>query len=169
MFVAGYALVDPGGSAGLLMGLAWVAPMLILAGLAWFWPAAAAPLLISLTAAVVAVCVWSAIDEGTARSLMEASGPVLAVAVLALAFPAAVLGLKKTATAAWLLLALSVLPFRITMVAGSGPAGSLSAAVVLPLTTGVLCLLAAQLERLGAAWNRQARDVTEIGPGSNGR
>ena len=36
MFVAGYALDDPGGTAGLLMTLTWVAPLLILAALAWF-------------------------------------------------------------------------------------------------------------------------------------
>lgn len=77
---------------------------------------------------------------------------MVAVAVLALAFPAAILGLKKTPLAAWLLLALSVLPLRITLVARSGPVGSLTAAVLAPLNTGVSYLLAARMERCGAAW-----------------
>ncbi len=46
--IVGYALQDPGGTAALLMTLAWVVPMLILAVAAWFWPAPTAPLLLAL-------------------------------------------------------------------------------------------------------------------------
>ena len=146
-FIGGYAMEEPGGSAGLMMILTWAAPMLVLAALAWFWPAGTAPLLMALTAAFIAVCVWFAIDPAAARSFQAANGPVLAVGVVALAFPAAVLGLKLTALAGWLLLALGALPLLITVVGRSGPAASLAAASVVPLITGIVYLVAARMAR----------------------
>ncbi len=146
-FIGGYAMEEPGGTAGLLMILTWAAPMLVLAALAWFWPAGTAPLLVGLTAAFVAVCVWFAIDPATARSFQDENGPVLAVGVVALAFPAAVLGLKRTAPAGWLLLALGALPLLITIIGRSGPIASLAAACVVPLITGAVYLLAARMAR----------------------
>ncbi len=144
-FIGGYAMEGPGGSAGLTVLLAWATPTLFLAALAWFWPAGAAPLLVALTAAFVALCVWFAVDSTTARSFQEANGPVLAVGVVALAFPAAVLGLKRTALAGWLLLALGALPLLITVLGRSGPIASLAAASVVPLITGIVFLLAARM------------------------
>jgi len=146
-FIGGYAMDEPGGTAGLLMILAWAAPMLILAALAWFWPAGTAPLLLALTAAFVAICAWFALDPATARSFQDANGPVLAVGVVALAFPAAVLGLKRTGLAGWLLLALGALPLLITIVGRSGPAASLAAASVVPLITGAVYVVAARMAR----------------------
>lgn len=146
-FIGGYALDEPGGTAGLLMILAWAAPMLILAVLAWFWPAGTAPLLTALTAALIAVCVWFAVDPAMARGFQDDKGPVLAVGVVALAFPAAVLGLKRTGPAGWLLLALGALPLLITVVGRSGPAASLAAASVVPLITGAIFLVAARMAR----------------------
>lgn len=146
-FIGGYAMEEPGGSAGLMMILIWAAPMLVLAALAWFWPAGTAPLLVALAAACVAVCVWFAIDPATARSFQAANGPVLAVGVVALAFPAAVLGLKRTALAGWLLLALGALPLLITVLGRSGPIASLAAASVVPLITGIVYLLAVRMAR----------------------
>ena len=146
-FIGGYAMDEAGGTAGLLMILAWAVPMLVLAALAWFWPAGTAPLLTALTAALIAVSVWFALDPGMARSFQDDNGPVLAVGVVALAFPAAVLGLKRTGTAGWLLLALGALPLLITVVGRSGPAASLAAASVVPLITGAIYLVAARMAR----------------------
>ena len=146
-FIGGYAMEEPGGSAGLTVLLAWAAPMLALAALAWFGPAGTAPLLMALTAAFVALCVWFAIDPATARSFQATNGPVLAVGAVALAFPAAILGLKRTALAGWLLLALGALPLLITVLGRSGPAASLAAASVVPLITGIVYLLAARMAR----------------------
>jgi hypothetical protein len=146
-FIGGYAMDEPGGTAGVLMILAWAAPMLILAALAWFWPAGTAPLLLALTAAFVAICVWFAFDPTTTRSFQDANGPVLAVGVVALAFPAAVLGLKRTGLAGWLLLALGALPLLITIIGRSGPAASLAAASVVPLITAAVYLVAARMAR----------------------
>ncbi|NUU31956.1 hypothetical protein [Arthrobacter sp. C9C5] len=146
-FIGGYAMEEPGGPAGLTVLLAWAGPMLVLAALAWFWPAGAAPLLVALTAAFVALCVWFAVDSTMARSFQEVNGPVLAVGVVALAFPAAILGLKRTALAGWLLLALGSLPLLITVFGRSGPIASLAAASVVPLVTGVVYPLAARMAR----------------------
>ena len=146
-FIGGYAMEEPGGSAGLTVLLAWAAPMLFLAALAWFWPGGAAPLLLALTAALLMVCVWFAFDSRMARSFQEVNGPVLAVGVVALAFPAAILGLQRTPLAGWLLLALGALPLLITVLGRSGPIASLAAASAVPLITGVAYLLAARMAR----------------------
>lgn len=148
-FIGGYAMEEPGGSAGLTVLLGWAGPVLFLAAIAWFWPAGAAPLLVALTAAFVALCVWFAADSTMARSFQEVNGPVLAVGVVALAFPAAILGLKRTALAGWLLLAVGVLPLLITVLGRSGPIASLAAASVVPLVTGAVYLLAARMARAG--------------------
>ena len=69
----------------------------------------------------------------------------LAVSVVALAFPAAVLGLKRTALAGWLLVALGVLPLLITVIGRSGPVASLAAASVVPLIAGISYLVSARM------------------------
>lgn len=140
---------QPGGMAALVMILSWGGPMVVLAALAWFWPAGTTPLLVALAVGFVAVCVWFAFDPALARSVQQSNGPVLAVGVVALAFPAAVLGLKRIRPAGWLLLVLGTLPLLITLVGRSGPAASLAAASTVPLVTGVAYLVAARLARRG--------------------
>ena len=100
--IVGYALQDPGGTAAMLITLAWVVPMLILA-VGPVWPVlATAPLLLALASAFIAACIWLAFDPAALRSFVSDNGPVIAVSVVALAFPAAVLGLKRTTLAGWL-------------------------------------------------------------------
>jgi hypothetical protein len=137
IYIVGYAMQDPGGNPGLWMTLAWLVPMLILAAAAWFWPAVTAPLMLALSSAFIATCVWLAFDPAALRSFVSDNGPVIAVSVVALAFPAAVLGLKSTTMAGWLLVALGVLPLLITLIARSGPVASLTAASVVPLIVGL--------------------------------
>ena len=108
IFIGGFAMQDPGGTTGTLITLAWVVPMLILGVSAWFWPAATAPLLLALASAFIAACVWLAFDPAALSTFLSDNGPVIAVSVLALAFPAAILGLKVTALAGWLLVGLGV-------------------------------------------------------------
>lgn len=150
-FIGSYAMADPGGNAGLLMTLAWVLPMLILAAAAWFWPAPTAPLLLALSSAFIAACIWLAFDPAALRSFISDNGPVIAVSVVALAFPAAVLGLKRTALAGWLLVSLGVLPLLITIISRSGPVASLTAASVVPLIAGIVYLVSARMARGSSA------------------
>lgn len=145
IFIAGYALQDPGGNTGLLITAAWVLPMLILAVAAWFWPAPTAPLLLALTASFIAACVWLAFDPAALRAFISENGPVIAVSVIALSFPAAVLGLKRTALAGWMLVALGALPLLITVIGRSGPVASLAAASVVPLIAGISYLVSARM------------------------
>ena len=158
--IVGYALQDPGGTAGMLITLAWVVPMLILAAAAWFWPAPTAPLLLALSSAFIAACIWLAFDPAALRSFVSDNGPVIAVSVVALAFPAAVLGLKRTALAGWLLVVLGVLPLMITLIARSGPVGSLTAASVVPLIAGISYLLAARMAHGSPASGKQRAAAT---------
>ena len=145
IFIAGYALQDPGGNAGLLITLAWVVPMLVLAVAAWFWPAPTAPLLLALASAFIAACVWLAFDPAALREFINENGPVIAVSVVALAFPAAVLGLQRAALAGWLLVGLGVLPLLITVIGRSGGVSSLAAASVVPLIAGISYLVSARM------------------------
>ena len=144
-FIAGNALQDPGGNTGLLITATWVVPMLILAVAAWFWPAPTAPLLLALTASFIAACVWLAFDPAALRAFISENGPVIAVSVVALSFPAAVLGLKRTALAGWMLVALGALPLLITVIGRSGPVASLAAASVVPLIAGIAYLVSARM------------------------
>ncbi|CAH0182255.1 MULTISPECIES: hypothetical protein [unclassified Arthrobacter] len=145
IFIGGFAMQEPGGTAGTLITLAWVVPMLILGVSAWFWPAATAPLLLALASAFIAACVWLAFDPAALSTFLSDNGPVIAVSVLALAFPAAILGLKLTALAGWLLVALGVLPLLITVIGRSGAVGSLIAASLVPLVCGIAYLLSARM------------------------
>ena len=145
VFIAGYALQDPGGNTGLLITAAWVLPMLILAVSAWFWPAPTAPLLLALTASFIAACVWLAFDPEALRAFISDNGPVIAVSVVALSFPAAVLGLKRAALAGWMLVALGALPLLITVIGRSGAVASLAAASVVPLIAGISYLVSARM------------------------
>ena len=76
---------------------------------------------------------WLAFDPAALSAFLSDNGPLIAVSVLALAFPAAILGLKAAALAGWLLVALGVLPLLITIIGRSGAVGSLIAASVVPL------------------------------------
>jgi len=144
-FIAANALQDPGGNTGLLITATWVVPMLILAVSAWFWPAPTAPLLLALTASFIAACVWLAFDPTALRAFISENGPVIAVSVVALSFPAAVLGLKRTALAGWMLVALGALPLLITFIGRSGPVASLAAASVVPLIAGIAYLVSVRM------------------------
>lgn len=84
LFVAGEALEDPGGAAGLLLLVSWLVPALVLIAVAAWDPRWASWVFAVLTAAVVAsAMVWSAV--GDARLVEDRIGPVRAVVVIALA------------------------------------------------------------------------------------
>ena len=145
MFISGYALADPGGAEGVMLILSWAVPMAALAALAWLRPAWAAPALTVLTALLIAAGIWFAVDSASWRAFENANGPVRAVAVLVLAFPAAVLGLKRTPAAGWLLLALGLGPVAFSALGSLAGVVALSAISVVPLITGLLFLVSARM------------------------
>lgn len=147
LFTSGYALADPGGAEGITLVAAWAVPLAALAVLAWLRPSWAVPVLTVLTALLVLAGLWFAVDSASWRTFENANGPVRAVAVLVLAFPAAVLGLKRTAVAGWLLLAIGLGPIALSALGSLAGVVSLSAMSVIPLITGLLYLVAARMAR----------------------
>src|SRR6478736_2570083 len=123
IFIGGFAMQDPGGTTGTLLALA---------------------------SAFIAACVWLAFDPAALSAFLNDNGPLIAVSVLALAFPAAILGLKVTALAGWLLVGLGVLPLLITIIGRSGAVGSLIAASLVPLACGIAYLLSVRMARAGS-------------------
>lgn len=147
LFISSFALADPGGTEGAMLVVSWALPMIGLAVLAWLRPEWAAPALTLLTALLVAAGMWFAVDSASWRAFENANGPVRAVAVLVLAFPAAVLGLKRTAVAGWLLVSLGLGPIGFSALGSLAGVVPLSAISVIPLITGLLYLVAARMIR----------------------
>lgn len=148
IFIAGYALADPGGWKGAALVSLWLVPLAVLCALAWRRPDVAAPLLAGLTALVVALSVWFAFGDAAWRSFEDRNGPVRALAVFVVAGAVAVLGWWRPASAGLMLVALSVAPYAATIVrTGTTHLAATSLGVVaLPaLLAGVLYLLSARL------------------------
>ncbi len=147
LFISSFAMADPGGTEGLMLIVSWAVPMAALAVLAWLRPGWAAPALTVLTALLVLAGMWFAIDSASWRAFENANGPIRAVAVLGLAFPATVLGLKRAVAAGWLLLALGLCPIALSALGSLAGVVPLSAVSVIPLITGLLYLVAARMIR----------------------
>jgi hypothetical protein len=144
------ACAEPGGAAAIPLVLAWLAPLLALATLALLLPRWGVWALAGLTVVLVAGSVWFAIDPAAWRMVEHQTGPVRAVAVFVLAGALGVLGLKRTATAGSLLLAAALGPVVISGLGSLPSVASLSPVSVIPVITGVLYLVSAQLTRSSA-------------------
>ena len=153
LFIAGEAFEEPGGTEAISLVLAWLIPLVGLAGLAWSRPRLATPIMIVLSGAVALTSLWYAFDPEVWRAVENQYGPVRAVAVFALSAALGVLGLKRTAIAGWLLVALGLLPVAASSLGSFGGAVSQSAVSVLPLITGMLYLISARLDRRCASVN----------------
>jgi hypothetical protein len=151
LFIAGEAFEEPGGSGAISLVLAWLIPLVGLAGLAWFRPRLATPIMIALSGAVVLANLWFAVDPGAWRVIEDQYGPVRAVAIFVLSAAMGVLGLKRTAIAGWLLVASGVLPIAASSLGSLAGGVSLSVVSVIPLITGILYLVSARLGRRSAS------------------
>jgi hypothetical protein len=147
LFIAGQTLVGPGRVPGAILILAWVVPLLALIALAWFLPRWATPVLIVLTVAVIAASVWFAVDPGAWRAFENQNGPIRALATFVLADGLAALGLRRTAVAGWMLLAVGVIPLVVSILGSRAGFASLAAVSIVPVVTGVLYLASARLMR----------------------
>ena len=151
LFVAGYALDDPGGVTGLGMTAAWVLPMLALTGLALLRPETGGPV---LTFATVLVLAFTVVDSPLGIVPRDDVGPVAAITVFALAVALAALGLHRAKLAGLLMVVTALVQLGATVLAvlvrsvGEGPGlgallGSSSGVVVLPvLVAGTMFWLA---------------------------
>ena len=98
-FFIGEAFADLGGwkAAGLVA--AWTIPLTGLAALSWWRPGWAIRVFAVLTAAVIGVSIWFALNPEGWRSVEDRHGPVRAVITFVLAAAIALLGLKRAAAA----------------------------------------------------------------------
>lgn len=146
LFLIGETLSDPGGWKGIGLVALWAVPLAIVCLLAWLRPDAAGWLFAFLTAAVIGLSIWSAVDPTGWRSLENHSGPIRAVAVFTLAAALAVWGLRRTAQAGVMLVVIGVLPVLISSTVHNGMA-SLAAASSAPVVTGLLYLASVYVDR----------------------
>lgn len=141
LFVAGYALDDPGGLTGIGMTAAWVLPMVTLGALALVRPDTGAPV---LTFATVMVLGFTLVDGIVGVVPRDDVGPVAAITVFALAVALAALGLHRAKLAGVLMVTTSLVQLGATVLSavvhgvGEGPGpgallGSSSGVVVLPV------------------------------------
>ena len=81
-FIAGEAFEEPRGIGAISLVLAWLIPLVGLAGLAWFRPRLATPIMIALSGVVVVLAsLWFAVYRDAWRVIEDQYGPVRAVAV----------------------------------------------------------------------------------------
>jgi len=141
LFVAGYALDDPGGLTGIGMTAAWVLPMATLGALALVRPDTGAPV---LTFATVMVLGFTLVDGIVGVVPRDDVGPVAAITVFALAVALAALGLHRAKLAGVLMVTTALAQLGATVLGavvhgvGEGPGpgavlGSSSGVVVLPV------------------------------------
>ena len=155
-FIVGETFGDPGGWKAVGLVAAWAVPLVVLVVLAWYRPTWAVPVFAVLTAAVIGMSIWLAVNP-------RGKGPTAAILTFALAAPITVLGLKRTGVAGALLLVVGIVPFTMVgLVSGHGGFGSLAAVSFAPIVTGVLYLLSASIKG-----SRPAPSAvhTDTGPG----
>lgn len=143
-FVVADTVHDPGGWEAVGMIAAWAVPMAGLAALSWFWPDGAVWVICALVVAMVGVATWFAVDVDGWTAFEDRNGPVRDIALFVVAAGAAVLGLRRTASAGVLLLILGVVP---TAIASVGSLEEIGPAIVFstPVIAGILYLLSANL------------------------
>lgn len=144
-FIIGETFTDPGGwqAAGLVA--AWVVPLAGLATLSWLHPGWAIYVLAVLAAAVIGASIWFAVNPGVWRSFEDRHGPIRAVITFVLVAAVAILGLKRTAAAGVLLLAVGIIPVAVSSLGSFLGFASLSIVSAAPVMTGVLYLFSAHL------------------------
>jgi hypothetical protein len=150
-FIIGDTFADPGGwqAAGLVA--AWAVPLAGLTALSWFRPGWAIYVFAVLTAAVIGVSIWFALNPQGWRSFEDGHGPIRAVITFVLVAAIAVLGLKRTAAAGILLLAVGLVPAAVSGLGSFLGFASLSIVGAAPVLTGVLYLISAHMAGRPAA------------------
>jgi len=153
MFIIGETLTDPGGWRGIGLVSLWLVPLVVVAAFAWLRPRWAQWLLGILTAVVVGLLVWSAVAPQAWRDFENNNGPILAIAVFALAIPLTVLGWHRPLPAGSMLLLLGLTaPVALVIVSVTGglngeeaivpPQAALTLLMVPIIVIGTLLVLA---------------------------
>lgn len=151
VFLIGETFSDPGGWQAVGLVAAWAVPLAGLAALSWLRPDWAVYVFTVLTAAVIGMSIWFAVDPQGWRSFENQHGPIRAVVIFVLVTAMALLGRKRTAAAGILLLAVGIIPVAVSSLGSSLGLSSLSAVSAVPVITGILYLISAYLTRRRAA------------------
>jgi hypothetical protein len=110
LFISGESMSDPGGLRGILFTGAWVIPMIIMSWLGWRRPRIAFPILIMWTFGVMGLLFWQAIAPDWWHTIINSDGPIITIAIFALATPWTIYGYKRrTRFVAFLLMAMPLL------------------------------------------------------------
>jgi len=160
-FIVGDTFADPGGwkAAGLVA--AWAVPLAGLTALSWFRPGWAIYVFAVLTAVVIGVSIWFALNPQGWRSFEDGHGPIRAVITFVLVAAIALLGLKRTAAAGILLLAVGLVPAAVSGLGSFLGFASLSVVGAAPVITGVLYLVSAHMAGRPAASARAGTGPAE--------
>lgn len=149
-FIIGDTFADPGGWQGAGLTASWAAPLAGLATLAWLRPDWAIGVFAALAGALIGVSIWFAVDPAALRSFEYGHGPIRAVITFVLVAAIAMLGLKRTAAAGILLLAVGIIPVAVSSLGSFQGSASLSVVSAVPVISGVLYLFSAHLARRSA-------------------
>ena len=143
--IVGETFTDPGGweAAGLVA--LWAVPLIAGILVAWYRPDRAVRIFSVLIAAVIGASVWFAVDPQGWRSFEDQNGPIRAVVVFALSVAIAVLGLKRTRIAGWMLLVLGIVPILVSSIGGSLGFASLVVVSSPSVIAGMLYVLSAAM------------------------
>lgn len=136
-------------------------PLAGLTALSRFRPGWATYVFAVLTAAVIGVSIWFALDPQAWRSFENQHGPIRAVITFILAAAMAVLGLKRTAVGGVLLLAVGLIPVAVSSLGNFLGFASLSIVSAVPAIAGILYLISAQLA------GRQSAPPARTGTGAS--
>lgn len=161
VFLAGETFMDSGAVPAPWLILTWLAPLVLLAALAWLRPGWATPVLAVLTAALVLAAIWFAIDPGAWRAIENAVGPIRALASFVLGAALAVLGLRRAAPAGWMLLAVGIAPVAVSSLGSLAGSSSLAIVSFMPVICGLLFLASARMSRNAARGTSPAAPVQQ--------
>ena len=137
LFLGGETMLDPGGWLGVALVLSWAAPLAFLMLFARRRTDRATQLFAGLAGTVVALDVWCVADPAGWRSFENGHGPLRAIAVFVVGSALAVHGLRRTASAGFLLLLIGAISIALSHTRGGG-FSSLMAAAIPPTITGLL-------------------------------
>lgn len=141
VWIAAETFTDPGGWRGAGLVAMWLVPLVALSAIAWYRVAWATVLLGPLTAVVIALSTWFAIDPEAWRAFENDKGPIRAISTFVLAAPIAVLGLRRPLLAGVLLVVLGALPVAVSALVSAGGFGSLAAVSAPPVLAGILYVI----------------------------
>lgn len=156
LFVAGYAVEDPGGWQSVGIVASYLLPMLALAAAARLWPSVAGWVMAGALALLAGSWTWYVVDTEAWTELMDDVGPILGVAMLVVLLPLGVLGLRRPLAAGLMLAGAAVLSYTAFVASVSdepwyGVADSLTTSRTVlcapMLLIGLLFLLAALFGR----------------------